>query len=117
MLLNHGTLDGARVLARPSVETMTTDQLTPEQKAVSTMVPGYWDDHGWGFGMSVVTRRTDPAEGLGQYGWDGGFGTLWHNDPGEDMVAILLTQAAWTSPTLPPIASDFRTAVRAAIDD
>ena len=41
----------------PSVEVMTTDQLTPEQKAATaSMVPGFWDAFGWGFGMSVVTR-------------------------------------------------------------
>jgi hypothetical protein len=34
---------------------MTTDQLTPEQKAVSGLVPGYFDSHGWGFGLSMVT--------------------------------------------------------------
>src|SRR6266571_3638194 len=35
MMLNKGKHGSGRVLSRPSVETMTTDQLKPEQKAVS----------------------------------------------------------------------------------
>ena len=33
MMLNHGKLGNERILSRRSVETMTTDQLTPEVKA------------------------------------------------------------------------------------
>jgi hypothetical protein len=57
---------------------MTTDQLTPEQKAVSGLVPSYFDSHGWGFGVSAVTRRHDLAATLGRFGWDGGLGTSWN---------------------------------------
>jgi len=52
MMLNNGKYGSERILSRPSVETMTTDQLTPEQKAVSGLVGGYFDAHGWGFGVS-----------------------------------------------------------------
>ena len=51
MMLNKGKFDGGRILSRGSVETMTTDHPTPEQKAASAFVPGYWDSHGWGFGV------------------------------------------------------------------
>jgi hypothetical protein len=61
MMLNKGKHGSERILSRPSVETMTTDQLTPEQKAASGLIPGYFDGHGWGFGVSVVTRRHDLA--------------------------------------------------------
>ena len=44
---------------------MTTDQLTPAQKAASDLVPGYFDNHGWGFGVGVVTRRDDPTAPVG----------------------------------------------------
>src|SRR5436190_11790265 len=53
MMLNNGKHGGERILSRPSVETMTTDQLTPEQKAASGLTAGYFDSHGWGFGVSV----------------------------------------------------------------
>ena len=29
---------------------------------------------------------------------DGGLGTIWRNDPSKQLVTILLTQAAWSSP-------------------
>src|SRR5712692_9019903 len=35
MLMDGGKREGARIMSRPSVELMTTDQLTPEQKARS----------------------------------------------------------------------------------
>ena len=57
MVLNKGQHGRERILARPSVETLTTDQLTPEQKAVSELGAGFFDNHGWGFGVSIVTRR------------------------------------------------------------
>lgn len=117
MMLNQGKHGSERVLSRPSVETMTTDQLTPEQKAVSGLVPGYFDSHGWGFGVSVVTRRDDLAGSVGRFGWDGGLGTSWSADPSEDMVTILMTQGAWTSASPPDVCVDFRTSAYQAIDD
>jgi CubicO group peptidase (beta-lactamase class C family) len=117
MMLNKGKHGSERVLSRPSVETMTTDQLTPEQKAVPGLVPGYFDSHGWGFGVSMVTRREDVAGTVGRFGWDGGLGTSWYSDPREDMVAILMTQRAWTSPTPPGVCLDFWISAYQAIDD
>ena len=51
---------GAPVLSRPSVETMTADHLTPEQKAIGGFFPDDFDARGWGFGVGVVTRRDHP---------------------------------------------------------
>ena len=100
-LLAGGTHRGERVLSRPSVTLMTSDHLTPAQKAVSGFWPGYFDDIGWGFGMSVRTRRTHPDPGrstlaasVGSYGWPGYYGTAWYNDPAEDMTTILMMQRA-----------------------
>ncbi len=92
MLLNMGRHGGERILSRPSVELMTTDHITPDQKARSAFFPGFWDSHGWGFGVAIVTRRDDLAAVPGRYGWDGGYGTSAYMDPREDMVAILMTQ-------------------------
>jgi CubicO group peptidase (beta-lactamase class C family) len=117
MLLNKGKHGSTRVLARPSVETMTTDQLTPQQKAVSGLIPGSFDSQGWGFGVSVVTRRDDVAGTVGTFGWSGGMGTLWSSDPSEEMVTILMTQRAWTSPSPPEVCLDFLTSAYQAIDD
>jgi CubicO group peptidase (beta-lactamase class C family) len=117
MMLNKGKLARVRILSRPSVETMTADHLTPEQKSASGFVAGFFDNRGWGFGMSVVTKRVDPSGPVGQFGWDGGLGTSWRCDPQEGLQMILLTQRAWTSATPPPVCLDFWTSAYQAIDD
>jgi CubicO group peptidase (beta-lactamase class C family) len=117
MLMGGGSYRGARILSPASVSLMTSDQLTAAQKAVSGLMPGDFDDMGWGFGVSVVTRRTALYHGVGTYGWSGGLGTAWNNDPAEDLVTILLTQRAWNSPQPPPICRDFWTTTYAAIED
>ncbi len=117
MMLSQGKHGGERILSRLSIETMTTDQLTPDQKAASSFVSGFFDSHGWGFGVSVVTRRDAVAAVPGRYGWDGGLGTSWYSDPREDMVGVLMTQHAWTSPSPPDVCLDFWTSAYQAIDD
>jgi CubicO group peptidase (beta-lactamase class C family) len=115
-LLAGGTHRGERVLSRPSVALMTSDLLTPAQKAVSGFMPGYFDDFGWGFGMSVRTRRTHLGPSVGSYGWNGGYGIIWYNDPAEDMTAILMIQRTAGRPEL-PIFLDFFTSAYQAIDE
>ncbi len=116
MMLDKGTHGRERILSRASVETMTCDHLTPEQKAASAFFPGYWDGRGWGLGVSVVTRRDDLAAVPGRFGWDGGYGTSWSSDPSEELVAILMTQRA-EFPLLSCVYLDFWTSVYQAIDD
>ncbi len=116
MLLDQGRYSGGRILSRLSVETMTTDQLTPAQKADS-LVPGFWDGHGWGFGLSIITRRDAISSVPGRYGWDGGMGTSWYSDPHERMVTLLMTPRMWESADPPNIVRDFWTLAYQAIDD
>ncbi|HMB03033.1 MAG TPA: serine hydrolase domain-containing protein [Isosphaeraceae bacterium] len=115
LMLNKGKHGSERILSRPSVEAMTTDQLTPAQKAASDFA-GLWESHGWGFGVCVVTRRDGVAASPGRFGWDGGSGTTWASDPAEDLVAILMTQRAAFPPTS-AVYLDFWTSVYQAIDD
>lgn len=115
-LLAGGIRHGEGVLSRPSVTLMTSDHLTPAQKAVSGFWPGYFDDIGWGFGMSVRTRRTHLGPSVGSYGWSGIFCTAWYNDPAEDMTTILMIQRV-DEPQSLPILLDFWTAAYQAIDD
>jgi CubicO group peptidase (beta-lactamase class C family) len=116
MLLATGQHGGERILSRPSVELMTADHLTAAHRAATDFMPAYWDVHGWGFGVAVVTRRHDVTS-VGTYGWDGGLGTTWRNDPHEEMITILLTQAAFTSPVPPAVCADFWASAYQAIDD
>jgi CubicO group peptidase (beta-lactamase class C family) len=117
MMLKRGRYGSERILSRPSVELMTTDHITPEQKAVSGFFPGFWDSHGWGFGVSIVTRRDDLAATPGRYGWDGGYGTSWYVDPKEELIGILMTQRVWDASGAPVVLLDFWTSAYGAIDD
>ena len=49
---------------------MTTDHLTPEQKAEAPLFFG--DGSGWGFGVGVVARRDDVSATPRRFGWAGG---------------------------------------------
>jgi CubicO group peptidase (beta-lactamase class C family) len=115
MMLNKGKHGRERILSRHSVETMTTDHLTQEQKAGSELILG--DNRGWGFGVSIVTRRDNVSAVPGRFGWDGGYGTSWWSDPTEEIVAILMTQRLWDSPSAPGVYLDCWTSAYQAIDD
>ena len=117
MMLNRGAYGTERILSRPAVEIMTTDQLTPEQKAASPFFENFWDSRGWGLGVSIVTRRDDVAGVPGRFGWDGAFSTSFYVDPREDMVGILMAQCRPGSLRLPPVVLDFWTSAYQAIDD
>lgn len=116
MMLNMGAHGNDRILSRLSVETMTTDQLTPAQKAVSGFISGYFDNRGWGFGLEIVTRRDSVSAVPGQYGWDGGLGTSWRSDPKEEMVSILMTQGAGF-PLFSNVYQDFWTSTYQSVND
>jgi CubicO group peptidase (beta-lactamase class C family) len=115
MMLSGGRHGSERMLSRLSVEVMTTDQLTPAQKAVSSLplLLGFFETHGWGFGVSMITRRDDIASVPGRFGWDGGLGTSWFSDPQEDLIGIVLTQRFFPL----DLYRDFWTQAYQAIDD
>ena len=79
--------------------------------------PGYFDTMGWGFGMSVRTRRTHLGPSVGSYGWPGSYGTAWYNDPAEDLTAIFVMQRAHAGEQTLPMWLDMWTAVYQAIDE
>jgi len=114
MLLGGGSYSGTRLLSRPSVELMTTDQLTPGNRRHGGLTEGIWDAAGWGFGVQVTTARTGLAP-VGRYGWNGGLGTTWFNDPREELIGILLTQRLFQSPEPPKFCLDFETSAYAAL--
>ena len=93
MLHAGGVHDGRRLLRADSVRDMTRDQLTAEQKAASSFLPGFFDTRGWGYGLAVITKPDAVSSTPGRYGWDGGFGTSWINDPTRRLVAIVMTQS------------------------
>jgi CubicO group peptidase (beta-lactamase class C family) len=115
MLLNKGRHGTQRILSRPAVELMMSDQLTAAQRQGAELFFGHGAS--WGMGGAVVTRRTDLWTTPGRYGWDGGFGTSGHLDPTEDMIGILLTQRMMESPQPPRVFRDFWTSAYQSLDD
>ena len=67
---------------------MTTDQLTPEQKAENRIFFG--DRRAWGFGIAIITRGDDLAAVPGRFGWDGGVGA-----PAEVCRALIPASLRW----------------------
>lgn len=59
MLLSNGQHSTGRILSRPSIQTMTTDQLAPGQRESADVFLG--TGRGWGFGLSMVNERDDVA--------------------------------------------------------
>jgi CubicO group peptidase (beta-lactamase class C family) len=89
LLLNHAVYD--RLLSAMSVELMTSNHLTPEQMAGGAPLLG---GGGWGYGMAVTVAPDEVSQDVGRYGWSGGYGTSWFNDPSRNLVAIAMTQTS-----------------------
>jgi CubicO group peptidase (beta-lactamase class C family) len=100
---------GTPVLTPESVARMTSDQLTGAQREGTgeAFLPG----RSWGFCQSVITNG--PRHGA--FGWDGGLGTSWLVDPGQQLVVIVLTQRLWETARPPAVHDDLQNAAYAAI--
>jgi CubicO group peptidase (beta-lactamase class C family) len=117
MMLGNGGSGGERILSRPSIELMTMDHLTPEQKAASPFFEHFWEGHGWGLGLGIITARHDLADVPGRFGWDGAFGTSCWVDPKEELVGILMTQRRPDRLATAEVILDFWTSAYQLIDD
>lgn len=91
MLLNEGTWKGKRLLRAESVHAMTQNHLTDAQIANGGPLLG---GIGWGFGLGVVTQPDADWPTPGRYGWSGGYGTDWFNDPHSGLIGIVMTQVS-----------------------
>jgi CubicO group peptidase (beta-lactamase class C family) len=108
--------DGGGLLSEESVALMRRDRTTARDRAEN---PWFFGDHlGWGLAMSVPAAGVDPDSapaGMPRgYGWEGGSGTAWRNDPSTGLTGILLTQRMVTSPEPTEVVRDFWSAAYAA---
>ena len=87
MLLNGGELDGARIVAKKTVDYMTSDHLG----AIRGPAAGY------GFGLGFAVRLADGEASTpgtaGDYNWAGLGGTYFWVDPKERLVAVWMMQS------------------------
>jgi CubicO group peptidase (beta-lactamase class C family) len=96
MLLNHGELDGARILSPATVDLMTSNHLSPKlmtgefSVGNAVMRPG----HGWGWDIAVFSDPAvaDEVVGKGTFYWEGAAATWFWADPANDIVFIGMTQ-------------------------
>ena len=110
MLLNGGTLDGARILKPSTVKLMATDQLDP---AITerAWLPG---KGAVGFGFDFAVRKSPPQTAgenrgaVGEFFWDGMASTLFWVDPANKLTAVFFVQ---TIPYDGTLHRDFRAAV------
>jgi CubicO group peptidase (beta-lactamase class C family) len=92
MLLNRGTLNGARVLAPKTVELMTADHLAGIARGPAYYAgPGYT----WGLGLAVREDKggAPMAGSAGDFSWNGAFATGWWADPKEQLVVVSMQQS------------------------
>ncbi|HEU4994073.1 MAG TPA: serine hydrolase domain-containing protein [Gemmatimonadaceae bacterium] len=94
MLLNGGSLDGARVLKPETVRLMATSHLSDSVTSRSWL-PGKGQV---GFGIDLAVRVRPPANAeenngvVGEFFWDGAASTLFWVDPANDLAAVLFVQ-------------------------
>ena len=96
-MLIGDTPNGATLLRRETLAMMTSNQLTPEQRATKRLLgqPIFAAGHGYGMGVAVV-MEPEKADRLrcrgsaGTIGWPGAYGGWWQADPHEHSVLIFL---------------------------
>jgi CubicO group peptidase (beta-lactamase class C family) len=105
MLLNGGVLENARLLSPRTVAFMTSDHLWPGI-AFSPVTLELFEPLGiaptprvgQGFGLGFVVRTQEgrnPMPGSpGEYSWAGIWGTTFWVEPKEQLVAVMMVQAA-----------------------
>lgn len=108
MLLNGGTIHGARVLRPQSVELMRTNMVGDLYRGTTGGATGT------GFGVMVRVVLDAPNSqsfrSNGAFGWGGAYGTVSWTDPAEQLVAVLMIQ----QPVF-PLQYEFEKTIRAAI--
>ena len=92
MLLNGGSLDGKRVLGPQTVAFMTSNHLNKDiRNNVALTEPGRV---GYGFGLGVAVRMERGLSAIngnvGDYSWNGAYGTVFWADPKEQMVVVMM---------------------------
>ena len=109
MYLNHGELNGKRILSRTTVQSIMGNQ-------IGDIWAGGPKHYGLAFG--VVTNIGQDAGGIGSVGtfdWGGYFNTQYFADPQEQIIGILMKQTQ--GPVKDETGWKFRQMVGAAVDD
>lgn len=80
MMMNHGELDGVRVLGRKTVEMMLTNQ-------IGALRPAF----GLGFQLEIPETDYRTPMSIGSFSWSGAFNTWYWADPKEHLIGLIFT--------------------------
>lgn len=112
MLLNGGSLDGAQVLSRKTIEWMTVNHLDSDRdmkqmQAAAGYAETAQDGVGFGLGFSVVVdpARSKQLQSAGSFSWGGAASTLFWIDPAEDLFVVFMTQFMFRDDLVMPLRS------------
>lgn len=101
LFVNHGELDGVRLLGRKTVDLMLTNQMGNLQPAF-----------GLGFALETAENDFRDVSSIGSFSWGGAFNTTYWADPKEKLVALVYTNT-YKAPTA--LGAPFKSMVNAAI--
>jgi CubicO group peptidase (beta-lactamase class C family) len=93
MMLNKGRLNDTRILARKTVEYMTSDHLDAGMQ--NNMTETDPSRAGYGFGLGFAVRNKAGVSGVnssvGEFSWGGAFGTNFWVDPKEELAVVYMS--------------------------
>ncbi len=107
MLLNNGEYNGKRLLARRTVELITSNQIGVLNR----------NRNKFGLGFEITTEFGQAELGIseGSFAWGGYFGTTYWADPKEKLVCLVFMQQSPLSHS--EIQNKFKALVYQALDD
>lgn len=95
MLVNGGEFNGQRILSPTMVKLMTSDQMN--KKIISRVSNVEPHREGYGFGLGVAVRTDSGLAAIpgnvGEYSWNGAYGTGFFADPQAKLVVVFGTAA------------------------
>jgi methyl acetate hydrolase len=101
MLLNHGVLDGARIVAADTVALMAQNHIGPlGVGAIRTALPEYSADFSfiadgrdkWGLGFLITSDAVPGKRSAGSLSWGGINNTFFWIDPARGVAGVILMQ-------------------------
>jgi CubicO group peptidase (beta-lactamase class C family) len=88
MLLNHGELDGVRILKSETVHAMTHDQIGP----LPMWIPVHGFRFGYGFGINTLSGADPKKDPVGTFSWGGAYYTDFWVDAKHQTIGVMMTQ-------------------------
>ena len=121
MLLNGGTLDGARILSPKTLQLMRTNHLpggadlTDMSSSLFSEANNAGTGFGLGFAMVIDPAQTLMPSSMGEFYWGGAYSTAFFVDPVEAITMVFMTQV-YPSSTY-PIRRQLKTLIYAALTE